>query len=110
MKNNSKNTIDEFFGKEPSVGQKAWDIINQFYHLVLTKMEQDGVSRADLARRLGKSRAAISHMFNETPNITVKKMVEIADAVGLNINLTTEKFLVKKKNQNNKTNEKTINF
>lgn len=109
MKKNSKN-IDDFFGKEPTIGQKAWDIINQFYHLVLTKMEEDGISRADLARRLGKSRAAISHMFNETPNITVKKMVEIADAVELNINLTTEKFLEKKKKQDDSANEKTVNF
>ncbi|OQY38033.1 MAG: hypothetical protein B6226_04205 [Candidatus Cloacimonetes bacterium 4572_65] len=86
---------DVFSGK-PSANQKAWKIINQFYHLVITKMERDNISRADLARDLGKSRAAISQMFNKTPNISIKKMIEIAEAIGLDINLTSDLFLEEK--------------
>jgi transcriptional regulator with XRE-family HTH domain len=46
-------------------------------------MKERNLKKADLAKRLGKSRAAITQMFNKTPNISVRKMVEIADAVGL---------------------------
>lgn len=88
MKENSKNLfaeIEEMFSQEPSVNQKAWGMINEFYHLILTYMEKQNISRADLAKKLGKSRSAISQMFNKNTNITVKKMVEIADSIGLEI-------------------------
>ncbi len=88
MKTNSKNLlqeIEEIFSEEPSVNQKAWGIINDFYHFILSRMEKEGISQADLAKRLGRSRSAISQMFNKTPNLTVKKMVEIADSIGLDL-------------------------
>ncbi len=97
MSKNLENSINSFFGRKPTINQKAWKILDQFYHLVLTKMEQDNISRADLSRKLGKSRPAISQMFNKTPNISIKKMIEISDAVGLDINLTNEVFLQKTK-------------
>ncbi|MDP8232599.1 MAG: helix-turn-helix transcriptional regulator [Candidatus Zophobacter franzmannii] len=93
MKQDLMNTIDSLFGEEPTPNQKAWSIINQFYHLILTKMTEDSITRADLAKSTGKSRSAITQMFNKTPNLTIKKLVEIADAVGLEINLTSKPFL-----------------
>jgi transcriptional regulator with XRE-family HTH domain len=56
-------------------------------------MERDGLSRADLARKLGKSRASVSQMFNKTPNLSIMKMMEIADAVDLDISLKEGRFL-----------------
>lgn len=80
LKNLSKE-IDAIFLADPSPNQKAWGLIHDFYHMVITHMEQNGISKADLARRLKKSRSAISKTFNETPNISIKKMVEIADGI-----------------------------
>jgi|AntAceMinimDraft_17_1070374.scaffolds.fasta_scaffold43835_2 transcriptional regulator with XRE-family HTH domain len=96
MNKNLKESINSVFGGKPSTNQKAWGVINQFYHMVIIKMEEDNITRADLARNLGKSRAAISQMFNKTPNISIKKMIEIADAVNLEINLTNDLFLQEK--------------
>lgn len=90
MKKNSKNTyqeVEDFFKESPKANQKAWGLINHFYHLVLTYMEANNIKQTDLARKLGKSRSAISQLFNQTPNISVKKMVEIADAIGINLNI-----------------------
>ncbi|MFQ5822349.1 MAG: helix-turn-helix domain-containing protein [Candidatus Heimdallarchaeota archaeon] len=90
MRKNSKNSfkdLSDFFAKEPTINQKAWGLIHDFYNLVLTQMEKENITKADLARRLGKSRSAISQMFNKTPNVSIKKMVEIADAVGLDISI-----------------------
>lgn len=80
---NLSKEINDFFKSEPTSNQKAWGIINQFYHMILTHMEENNISKAKLAQKLNKSRSAISQMFNKTPNISVKKIVEIADAVGL---------------------------
>ena len=83
--------IEDFFAAKPTANQKAWGIINKFYHYVLTHMNQEGITRAELARKTGKSRSAITQMFNKTPNLTIKKMVEITDAVGLEFSLTPVK-------------------
>lgn len=96
MKKNSKNIfkeIGDFFEAEPTSNQKAWGLIHDFYHLVLTHMENNGITKAALARRLNKSRSAISQMFNKTPNISIKKMVEIADAVEMEINISSPQVL-----------------
>jgi len=88
MKANSRNLlqeIEEIFSEAPSANQKAWGITNDFYHFILSHMEKEGISKADLAKKLGRSRSAISQMFNKNPNLTVRKMVGIADAVGLDI-------------------------
>lgn len=90
MNKNSKNLsseIEEIFSRPPSVNQKAWGILNEFYHLILSHMEQKNISKADLAKRLNRSRSAVSQMFNKTPNITIRKMVEIANSIGLDISL-----------------------
>ena len=74
--------VNDLLHAELTTEDKAWDIIFEFYHHVLNRMEEQGITQADLARQLGKSRSAISQLLNKTPNISVKKMVEIADAVG----------------------------
>lgn len=96
MKKSSKNIlkeINDFFAEAPTSNQKAWGLIHDFYHLVLTYMEVKNISKADLAKRLNKSRSAISQMFNKTPNITIKKMVEIADAIGIEIRISSPQVL-----------------
>ena len=79
--------VEDFFASSPSADEKAWGIIHDFYHMILTHMENQGISKSDLAQRLGKSRSAITQMFKKTPNITLKKMVEIADAIGIDIRI-----------------------
>lgn len=90
MKKNLKNLsneIDDIFLADPTPNQKAWGLIHDFYHTVLICMEENGISKAELAKRMNISRSAISQTFNETPNISIKKMVEIADALEYDLNI-----------------------
>ncbi|MFO7980323.1 MAG: helix-turn-helix transcriptional regulator [Candidatus Aminicenantes bacterium] len=82
--------VDKFFKAPLTPNQKAWMLIHEFYHIILSYMKENGISKADLARKLGKSRASVSQMFNKTPNLTIKKMTEIADAVGVEVKIKTE--------------------
>lgn len=95
--------VEDFFAAHPTVNQKAWGMINEFYHLVLTYMEREQISKADLARRLGKSRAAITQMFHKTPNITIKKMVEIADAIGLDLHISASRVQEGSRSEHSRT-------
>lgn len=81
--------VEEFFASPPTVEEKAWGLIHDFYHILLTYMEQQQMTKAELAKRLGTSRSAITQMFQKTPNLTLKKMVEIAEAIGVNICLSS---------------------
>lgn len=45
-------------------------------------MEQQGVSNAELARRLGKSRAYITKVLQGNVNFTIESLVKIAHALG----------------------------
>ncbi|MBU4487001.1 MAG: helix-turn-helix domain-containing protein [Candidatus Delongbacteria bacterium] len=94
MKKNSKDLykdIDDFFAADFTPNQKAWDMIHDFYHLILTEMEKKGIRQVDLAKKLNKSPAAVSKLLNKTPNISLKKMVELADSVGLDLVITSVK-------------------
>jgi len=90
--------VDKFFRAPLTPNQKAWSLIHEFYHIILTYMKEREISKADLARKLGKSRASISQMFNKTPNLTIKKMAEIADAVGIDVKIYTENLEEYKRN------------
>ncbi len=90
MKKHSSNTykeIEDFFLEAPDAEEKAWGMIHDFYHLVLTEMENKKIKRADIARKLDISAAAVSKLLNKTPNLTIIKMVELADSVGLDLEL-----------------------
>ncbi|GAK50155.1 hypothetical protein U14_01382 [Candidatus Moduliflexus flocculans] len=94
---NMFNDVETFFESPATTEEKAWGLIHDFYHLVLTYMEEQQISKADLSKRLGKSRSAISQMFNKTPNISLKKMVEIADAIGLDLRISSPQIHASKK-------------
>jgi transcriptional regulator with XRE-family HTH domain len=56
---------------------------------ILQVMEEKGISRSELAERLGVSKAAVSKLFNNGSNMTLKRLLTIAEALGqeLRVNL-----------------------
>lgn len=82
--------IQDFFDAPPTVNQKAWGAIHMFYHEILTIMNEKNIKKVDLAKKMGKSKSAISKMLNGTPNISIKKMAELADAVGAEISISVK--------------------
>ena len=58
--------------------EMAFDCVNE----VRRVMGEEGVSQAGLARRIGKSSAYVSKLLNYNPNMTLRSLVVIADALG----------------------------
>ena len=50
-------------------------------------MEQSGISRAELAERIGSSRAYITRILRTDYNLTVETMVKLATALGARVTL-----------------------
>ncbi len=86
---NDTQQINDLFSSKRTASQKSWGVIHDFYHIILNVMEEKKIKRTDLAKRLDVSRAAVTQLLNESPNITVRRMVEIADAVGVELKISS---------------------
>lgn len=64
-------------------------LIFDFNEEICRLMEEKGVSRAELARRIGVNRSYITRILNENANLTVETMVKIVTALGMKIDLIT---------------------
>ncbi|MGA2329351.1 MAG: helix-turn-helix transcriptional regulator [Bryobacteraceae bacterium] len=56
--------------------------------LVARLMEQQGVNKAELARRLGKSRAWATQLLNGKANMTMRTFAAVVHALGAEVKLT----------------------
>lgn len=63
------------------------ELILDFTEKIVQKMREQDISRAELARRLGVSRAFVTKLLNGNPNLTIKTMMSIADVLGCDLNI-----------------------
>lgn len=89
LKDDTKK-VNDLFSSKRTANQKSWGVIHDFYHIILNVMEEKKIKRTDLAKRLDVSRAAVTQMLNESPNISVRRMVEIADAIGVELKISSK--------------------
>ncbi|MFW6302994.1 MAG: helix-turn-helix transcriptional regulator [Candidatus Sumerlaeota bacterium] len=68
---------DLFFDPEIVVGVTKAMIVED----ILVAMEEDGVTRSELAERMGKSRQYVSRILNETANFTLETLARISCAL-----------------------------
>lgn len=61
-------------------------IQESIYNSVKGAMKELKVTRAELSRRLGTSRAAVTEMFQE--NWTIDRLQTVAEALGISIEIT----------------------
>ncbi|MEO0075794.1 MAG: helix-turn-helix transcriptional regulator [candidate division WOR-3 bacterium] len=78
------------------------EVIIEFTEKIVDRMEKLNLSRTELAKKLGVSKAFITKILNGNPNLTVKTMVSIAKALEckLDIELCPEGFETRKKFEN----------
>lgn len=62
-------------------------ILLNFTAEICARMEELNINRAELAKRLGRSRAFVSKVMNCNHNITLKTMDSISNALGMEIGI-----------------------
>lgn len=62
-------------------------LVTEAGELIARLMEEQKVSRAELARRLGRSRAYVTQMLRGTTNLTLRTLAEVAYALGAEVKL-----------------------
>lgn len=80
------NQLDELIGEGAGRLEHAHELaMSAFTNSVARRMAEQGISQADLARRLGISRARVSHLLRHKSSPTLRTMVEVANALGCDI-------------------------
>ena len=79
-----------------TVNQKIWKFTHSFFGIISKRMDGLNMSNKDLADKLGVSKAHISQLMNGKPNISIEKMVKMADAVDLELKITSDEVDVLK--------------
>ena len=54
---------------------------------IVAQLEDTGISRAELARRLNVDKSYVTRMLNGMPNVTLKTLVSVASALGCRISV-----------------------
>jgi transcriptional regulator with XRE-family HTH domain len=70
-----------------SVDDYVYGISAGFTAQIEAKMEAEGVSRTELARRLKKSTGRVSQVLNDPGNLSLKSTVEYAKALGMEVSV-----------------------
>lgn len=60
----------------------------QVIEQALGLMQEQGISRAELAERLGTSRAYVTKLFNAPPNLTLLSIARLALALGATLKIS----------------------
>ena len=68
-------------GAPEKIETMAGETVARFLKQIEERMRTKMMTRAELARRLGISRAAVTEIFTGSPNKTVRTMTAIADAL-----------------------------
>jgi plasmid maintenance system antidote protein VapI len=76
----SFHALNQLVASTPD-GQYARVVVD-FLQQVNVQMQAQGMSNAELARRLGTSAAYVSRLFGGNANLSVQTMVKLAQAVG----------------------------
>lgn len=62
-------------------------LVHDFTEALCMRMDQQGVSRAELARRIGTSQAYVTKVLRGNVNFTLATLVKLAGAVGARVRL-----------------------
>lgn len=65
-------------------------LVTDAAELVARLMREKGVKKAELARRLGKSRAWATQLLSGKANMTIRTFAEVAYALGAEVKLGTQ--------------------
>ena len=68
-------------------------VAEEFRRQVLEAIESEGTTQAELARRLGRSRAFVSQSLGRGRNLTIRTMVEMCSALGHKLEIGVRKPL-----------------
>lgn len=86
-----KKTFDDLY-RDAESHEDYWiaGAIQEFTEMIFLTMERKGISRSELARRLGTSPAYVTKILRGNANFTLATMVKLARALGADLRVGLE--------------------
>lgn len=82
-------TLAEMFSKpEARRGLQQEKLMLEFGDLILNEMDDQRVSKAELARRIGCSRSHVTQMLSGYRNATLRSFAAMAHALGMEVEIS----------------------
>lgn len=72
------------------------DLIMDVTEAICDILEREGISRQELANRIGRSKGFVSQVLNGSRNMTLNTLSEIAQALGYTPNFKMERYVGEK--------------
>ncbi|AEB10084.1 helix-turn-helix domain-containing protein [Desulfobacca acetoxidans] len=86
------NLLDEYMqDKDFKKLMAQEDLIMEVTETLCYLLEQEGVTRQELAKRLNKSKGFISQLLNGGRNLTLRTIADIAESLGYRVTIGAEK-------------------
>ena len=67
------------------------ELILEVTEAVIAVMQEEGISKAQLAKRLGKTKGFISQLLSGGRNLTLRTLAGLVDALGYRVTITVSK-------------------
>jgi transcriptional regulator with XRE-family HTH domain len=68
------------------------ELILEITEALIEALENEGISKTDLASKLGKSKGFVSQILAGGRNLTLRTIADVADSLGCRINVICEKI------------------
>ncbi len=85
-------TIDlsKFMEETESADTIAYDYALEISHLAVSKMQEQGLTKKELAERMGVSPQRLANILNTQPNMTLKTIAQLSLALGICVEFSSE--------------------
>ncbi len=87
----SANSFDNIFAEAEQMPACAMEsAMLEFTEGLVGQMERRGITRAELARRIGHSPAYVTKILRGTTNFTLETMIRVSQAVGCDLRIVLD--------------------
>ena len=87
-------TLDQILAERPEVQQtlERERAYMEAYMLIIKLMDEQGVTKAELARRLGRSRPYVTKLLNGSTNMTIRTIADVLFHLGCRLEVASSKL------------------
>ena len=82
--------LSKFMEETKSADTLAYDYALEFAHLAVGEMSKQGLTKKELAERMGVSPQRLANLLNTQPNMTLKSVAQLALALGIRVEFSSE--------------------
>ena len=82
--------LSKFMEETKSADTLAYDCALELAHLAVSEMSKQGLTKKELAERMGVSPQRLANLLNTQPNMTLKSVAQLALALDIRVEFSSE--------------------